>query len=334
RLRSADLLVRQTRDRLLHAGFSRASGGGICHGRRRLVHAVAFVHRSNQGQNPMSIPLATTPTIRFHISLNVTNLERSVGFYKILFDMPPAKQRADYAKFEPDDPPLVLSLEPNGRSGGGTLNHLGIRLSDPRQLVAVQERLERAGIRSQREEGVECCYARQTKFWVHDPDNTLWELYTLDDDHLDHRGAGQSMDVMTSSTLPDEGAIWEHRLGTPVPVHIDACDASQDEVRLRGSLNVHLTEDEQRCLLAEAKRVLKPNGRLLVRILAGDKTHSAPSLPGKGDPIRYVPAKDDIMALISNAGLSGIRLLKYDDKPCFVADGVTMRETHIEAFRQ
>ncbi len=38
------------------------------------------------------------------------------------------------------------------------------------------------------------------------------------------------------------------------------------------------------------------------------------------------------MELISRSGLTGMRLLKYDDKPCFVADGVTMRETHIEAF--
>jgi catechol 2,3-dioxygenase-like lactoylglutathione lyase family enzyme len=105
----------------------------------------------------MTLALATTPTVRFHVSLNVTNLERSVAFYTVLFNQPPAKQRADYAKFEPDDPPLVLSLEPNGRSGGGTLNHLGIRLQDARQLVAMQERLETKGIRSQREEGVECC---------------------------------------------------------------------------------------------------------------------------------------------------------------------------------
>ena len=281
----------------------------------------------------MSISLTMTPTVRFHISLNITNLERSVNFYKILFNMEPAKLRKDYAKFEPNEPPLVLSLEPNTRAGVGTLNHLGIRLGDSRQLVAMQERLEKAGIRSQREEGVECCYARQTKFWVHDPDNTLWELYTLDDDDLEHRGVGQSVEVMTSSTLPDEGAIFEHRLGSPVPIHIDACDASQDEVRLRGSFNVPLAENEQQLLLEEAKRVLKPRGRLFVRILAGDQTHPSPNLPGPAAPVRYVPAKDDIMALISKAGLTGIRLLKYDDKPCFTVDGVAMRETHIEAFR-
>jgi catechol 2,3-dioxygenase-like lactoylglutathione lyase family enzyme len=291
----------------------------------------------------MSLVLPVLPVVRMHISLNVSSLERSIAFYKILFNTEPAKQRSDYAKFEPDDPPLVLSLEPNGRCGEGTLNHLGIRLPDARSLVAAQERLEVAGLRSQREEGVECCYARQTKFWVHDPDGTLWEFYTLDDDSLEHRGIGQSREVMTGSTLPalpelpdlpDGGTVWEHRIGSPVPIRIEACDETQDEVRLRGSFNEPLTDGQRRLLLEEAKRVLKPNGRLLVRILSGDKPHPSPSLPGKGAPIRFVPAKDEIMALISQSGLSGIRLLKYDDPPCFVADGVTMRETHIEAFRR
>ena len=147
----------------------------------------------------MSLSLQTVPAVRFHLSLNVTNLKRSVDFYRILFGMEPAKERLDYAKFEPDDPALVLSLEPNGRSGPGTLNHLGIRLPDAKTLVAMQERLERAGIRSQREEGVECCYAKQTKFWVTDPDATLWELYVLEDDHLDHRGVGQSREAMVDA---------------------------------------------------------------------------------------------------------------------------------------
>lgn len=281
----------------------------------------------------MSLPLVNNNPVRFHISLNVTELERSIHFYRILFDQPPAKERSDYAKFEPNVPPLVLSLEPNGRSGGGTLNHLGIRLTDARQLVSVQERLERAGIKSEREEGVECCYARQTKFWVHDPDGTLWEFYTLDDDELDHRGVGQSIEVMTSSTLPEETLVWEHILGTPIPTRINVCDQSQDEVRLRGSFNVPLTEEEQKNLLSEATRILKQNGRLLVRILSGDQVHCAPKLTGSGTPIRFVPAKDDIVRLIADSKLSGIRLLKYDDPPCFVHDGVTMRETHIEAFR-
>ena len=139
----------------------------------------------------MAIALEVATTVRFHLSLNVSDLSRSIDFYRILFGIEPAKRRTDYAKLELNDPPLVLSLEPTPRAVGGPLNHLGFRLPDSVTLVAMQERLERAGIRSQREEGVECCYARQTKFWVTDPDNTLWELYTLHED-IDHRGPGHA----------------------------------------------------------------------------------------------------------------------------------------------
>ncbi|MHB1425373.1 MAG: ArsI/CadI family heavy metal resistance metalloenzyme [Gemmataceae bacterium] len=160
----------------------------------------------------MTLALPIAPSVRFHLSLNVSDLERSLAFYRILFGREPAKQRFDYAKFELDDPPLVLSLEPATRCSGavaprlpaesrsesatmGTLNHLGFRMTDSAALVAVQMRLERAGIHTKREEGVECCYARQTKFWVTDPDQTLWEMYTLDED-LDHRGTGQTREQM------------------------------------------------------------------------------------------------------------------------------------------
>src|SRR5947209_5852921 len=122
----------------------------------------------------MPASLTMAPAIRFHLSLNVADLARAVTFYRALFGTEPAKRRADYAKFELDDPPLVLSLEPHAPAAAGALNHLGFRLPDSATLVAMQRRLEEAGIRSQREEGVECCYARQTKFWVTDPDGTLW----------------------------------------------------------------------------------------------------------------------------------------------------------------
>jgi len=85
--------------------------------------------------------------------------------------------------------------------------------------------------------------------------------------------------------------------------------------------------------MTEATRVLRPNGRWLLRIPSGDKTHTTPKLPGKGSAIQFVPAKDDVMSSVSHVGLSGIRLLKYDDPPCFDLDGVKMRETHIEAFK-
>lgn len=273
----------------------------------------------------MSMALHTASVVRFHISLNVSNLERSVAFYRTLFNLEPAKHRSDYAKFEPDEPPLVLSLEPNGRPGPGTLNHLGIRLPDAATLVAMQERLERAGIRSQREEGVECCYAKQTKFWATDPDGTLWELYILEED-IDHRGLGQSRESMIDAG----GAVWEHRMGEPVPDRAAFADDSLDEVRLRGSFNVVLPTAERNRLLAEVRRTLKPNGRLAIHVLTGEREVMSPGLSGPAARVEFVPTKDGLVELLAAAEFPNVRVTKYGDPPCFVRDGVAMRETHLE----
>jgi catechol 2,3-dioxygenase-like lactoylglutathione lyase family enzyme len=283
----------------------------------------------------MTVALPVAPAIRFHLSLNVGDLKRSVEFYRTLFGREPAKLRADYAKFETDDPPLVLSLEPTPRPAGGPLNHLGFRLPDAVALVAMQERLERAGIRSQREEGVECCYARQTKFWVTDPDRTLWEVYTLDED-LDHRGAGQSLEEMLPepASRPGEPVVWEHRLGAPVPDRAPFEAGSVDEVRLRGSLNVPLAVEAQRALVAEAGRVLKPGGRLFVHVLVAERPlPAAPQLPGSAASVRHTPLEAEPVRLLESAGFRGVRMLKFDAKPCFVSHGVGLRELQLEGWK-
>jgi catechol 2,3-dioxygenase-like lactoylglutathione lyase family enzyme len=271
--------------------------------------------------------------VRFHLSLNVSDLTRSVAFFRTLLGVGPAKLRPDYAKFEPDDPPLVLSLEPAKEAGrGGALNHVGFRMPDAKSLVAMQERLERAGLRTKREEGVECCYAKQTKFWAHDPDGNLWEVYTFDGD-IDHRGAGQAEEVVLGAATAAPGpVVWEHRMSDPVPARIPLADASADEVRLRGTLNLPLSVDDRRAVVAEAVRVLKPGGRLFVHVLAGEQSVESPDLPGPAGAVRSVPFESDPVALLEAAGLVGVRMLKFDAKPCFVRGGVGMRELQLEGF--
>jgi Glyoxalase/Bleomycin resistance protein/Dioxygenase superfamily len=73
---------------------------------------------------------ASVDCARFHLSLNVDDLKRSIEFFSVLFDAPPAKNLDDYAKFEVAEPPLVLSLAPHRVPRGGKLNHLGFRLLD------------------------------------------------------------------------------------------------------------------------------------------------------------------------------------------------------------
>lgn len=71
--------------------------------------------------------IAEKTAARFHTSLNVSDLWRSVPFYRALFGLALVKEKNDYAKFDLDDPPLVLSLLPGRPVAGGTLNHVGHR---------------------------------------------------------------------------------------------------------------------------------------------------------------------------------------------------------------
>lgn len=140
-----------------------------------------------------SLPLVQDDgPVKFHVSLNVSDLKKSQRFYAALLGVEPAKAYADYAKFELTSPPLVLSLKPSWAVRGGVLNHLGFRVTNSAQLVEVQRRLETAGFRTARHDGVECCYAHQTKFWASDPDGALWEIYVLHGD-IDHKGTSHGL---------------------------------------------------------------------------------------------------------------------------------------------
>ena len=176
---------------------------------------------------------------KFHISLNVTSLESSVMFYKALLGTAAMKHSRDYAKFELDDPPLVLSLIPCPAGAGGKLNHAGLRVSGSEDLVAIQRRLEEAGFRTKREDNVECCYALQTKFWVADPDQVLWEVYVFHEDISEH-GAGSIPQL--EQEMKDgrrQQLIWEHRIPDALPEAIPHADNSLDEVHLEGTINLN-----------------------------------------------------------------------------------------------
>lgn len=131
---------------------------------------------------PNRTPPAAMQVIKFHASLNVSDLAKSVSFYTALFGADPVKSYPDYAKFEIDVPPLVLSLKPKRACAGGPLNHLGLRLVSLDQLAAIHARMKAVGARIGEQDDVKCCYALQTKLWITDPDETLWEVYVLHDD--------------------------------------------------------------------------------------------------------------------------------------------------------
>jgi len=120
-----------------------------------------------------------------HVSLNVSDLEKSVAFYRGLFGEP-AKLKADYAKFVSADPEIHLALQPGLETpGAGPLSHLGIRVGSLDEVRRRRAELRARGVVSEEEKREACCYALQEKFWLSDPDGNRWEVYTVLED-LEH----------------------------------------------------------------------------------------------------------------------------------------------------
>jgi len=129
---------------------------------------------------------------RVQLALNVDDLERSIAFYSELFGTGPAKIRPGYANFAVAEPPLKLVLIENPGQGG-SVNHLGVEVSDVDTVDAEQSRLAAAGFASLEERDQTCCYAKQTKFWVEGaPDGERWEIYTVLEDSETFAGADRA----------------------------------------------------------------------------------------------------------------------------------------------
>lgn len=113
----------------------------------------------------------------FHVSLYVDDITKAVDTYRQILGSEPAKVRRDYAKFEIEDPPTILSLTLGGRPG--TLSHLGIRYPGTGEVATEMARAKREELPLLEQTNATCCYARADKFWLRDADGVPWEMYTL-----------------------------------------------------------------------------------------------------------------------------------------------------------
>lgn len=161
-----------------------------------------------------------------HLSLNVRDVDASVAFYRALFGAEPVKhyhdettvhsviqdaagtdsrqRRTGYAKFDLDTPALnfVLNQIPGTRfDRRGTLSHLGLQVDGTGDVVAMRERVQAAGLAPRDEMSVTCCYARQDKFWVADPDGNEWEVFAV----LEHLSPEQLRTQDTGSAACTNG---------------------------------------------------------------------------------------------------------------------------------
>ena len=68
-------------------------------------------------------------TVKTHVALRVTDLDRSLAFYRAMLGAEPVKHRADYAKFDLENPGLNLTLNLSPVvEAKGALSHLGIQV--------------------------------------------------------------------------------------------------------------------------------------------------------------------------------------------------------------
>lgn len=143
-------------------------------------------------------------SMKAHISLNVSDIAKSIAFYRAMLGIEPSKTRSDYAKFDVRNPPLNLTLNEVGVDAKGALSHLGIQLASTEDVITVREQWKEAGLDPRDEMQVNCCYAVQDKTWVLDPDGNEWEAFVVLEDDL----AETSMCCVTGS---DEIGTAEQR---------------------------------------------------------------------------------------------------------------------------
>jgi predicted enzyme related to lactoylglutathione lyase len=127
--------------------------------------------------------------LRPHLALTVTDVQRSIPFYEALFGTAPEKIKPGYAKFSVESPALNFTLTQGERTELGALNHAGIQVEETADVLAAKERLVAAGLAAFDEMDTTCCYARQDKIWVRDPDGTPWEVFATHED-TDAHGTG------------------------------------------------------------------------------------------------------------------------------------------------
>ena len=114
---------------------------------------------------------------RMHMSLYVSDLEKSIHFYSAFFATAPVKVKPGYAKYVLESPSLIISFVENQERVQQNFGHLGFQVETVEELNIKLWEARKKNLVSKEEIGTNCCYAKQDKFWVNDPDGVQWEVY-------------------------------------------------------------------------------------------------------------------------------------------------------------
>jgi catechol 2,3-dioxygenase-like lactoylglutathione lyase family enzyme len=112
---------------------------------------------------------------RLHVHVSVSDLDKSIRFYKALFAAEPTVVKPDYAKWMLEDPRVNFAISQRGGATG--VRHLGIQVENRGELDEVYGRLHRAEGPVLEEGATTCCYAKSEKSWIADPQGIEWETF-------------------------------------------------------------------------------------------------------------------------------------------------------------
>ena len=157
----------------------------------------------------------TSTNPKFHLSLDVKNVEDSVRFYSILFGISPTKVKPGYAKFDLAQPAVNLTLQEKAPCCITGLSHMGVRVDTTAQVLEAKLRLQAAGLATFEETNTTCCYAVQDKIWVTDPTGYRWEVYVFKGDseavadHAHEEAVAAGSPCAATDCVPKETATRE-----------------------------------------------------------------------------------------------------------------------------
>jgi len=133
----------------------------------------------------------TARAFKAHVAIHVSDVARSMEFYRKLFGIEPCKVRSGYAKFDVANPPLNFTLNETASLDRGSLSHMGIQVASTADVLAVRQHWQESGLSPRDEMKTECCYALQDKSWVRDPDGNEWEVFAVLEDNLPEKAPAE-----------------------------------------------------------------------------------------------------------------------------------------------
>ena len=163
--------------------------------------------------------------MRLQLAINVKDLDAAIEFYSKVFGVEVNKRKPGYANFAIDRPPLKLVLF-EAPDAVNQLNHLGVEVFDDAEVAAAAERINAAGLAPELQEQQTCCFAKQNKAIVYDPDGTMWEWYrVLEDSESFFAPTREAVCQEESGSGPQRGSVSETAASESCCAQTSCCSA-------------------------------------------------------------------------------------------------------------